>query len=199
MRVLAEIPPRSSPELRPGSLRRRELEEFGRLLEGLGAVRSVLALGAAGNRRAGALGLATTAAAVGTRAALLECDLEQPALAESLGLATAPGLHEYLTGAAESEAILSSAVLAGPGAGAATAPLVCVVAGRPVPEGDGERLLASDRFRHAVERLYESHELLVMCGPPSVAPLAGAAIACVTPADLDREPPVPVAGAVVQG
>jgi MinD-like ATPase involved in chromosome partitioning or flagellar assembly len=95
---------------------------------------------------------------------LLECELVEPGLAEALGLATAPGLHEYLRGIADSGEILKPVALAGPGSAGASEPLVCVVAGRPA--SDGAVLLDSERFRHAVTGLSDAYELLVIDGPP---------------------------------
>lgn len=129
MKVLAEIPARSSPDLRTGSLRRSDLQAYGGLLERLDGARCVLAVGS--NRRTVSLGLATTAVATGLRTALVECDLDTPSLADALGLANAPGLSEYLRGVADVDQILKPVVLVGPGSVDAVEPLVCVVAGRP--------------------------------------------------------------------
>lgn len=205
MRVLAEIPARSSSELRTGTLRRADLAVYGELLEELRPARSVLVTGDAPGRRGAAAGLAAAAAAAGTRTALLECELAEPGLAEALGLAVAPGLHEYLRGAADSAEILKPVALAGPGSAAASEPLVCVVAGRPAE--DGATLLDSERFRHAVSGLESAYELLVIDGPPParVAELfAAMAVAEVTLAWSERgmSPPSlpgPAAGLVVQG
>lgn len=204
MKVLAEIPARSSPDLRMGTLRRGDLTAFGGLLQKLDGARSVLMTGEASGRRQAAAGLAAAAAAAGTRTALLECDLADPGLADALGLATAPGLHEYLRGSAQVEEILKPVVLAGPGSAAATEPLVCVVAGRPA--SDGRALLASDDFRRAVEGLHAGYELLVIDGPPltdeyALEPLLGlvdASLACVPAAEARRKLPVPVTGLLVQ-
>jgi tyrosine-protein kinase Etk/Wzc len=206
VRILAEIPARPSPELRAGTLRRGDLEAYGGLLEEISAARSVLIAGAGAGRHGGAIGLAAAAAAAGTRTALLECELEEPALAEALGLATAPGLHEYLRGAAQAERILKPVALAGPGSGRAGDPLVCVVAGRPT--GDGATLLGSERFRQAVAGLRGAYELLVIDAPspaPDPAPLAAVAaeadtvLAWVEPDAAPPSLPVAVTGLVVQG
>jgi Mrp family chromosome partitioning ATPase len=162
--VLAEIPARS-PGLRPGTLRRGDLEAYRVLLDELAGARAVVVAGEAPERRGGALGLATAAAAAGRRTALLECDLAQPSLADTLGLANAPGLREYLRGQADAERILKPVALAGPGSGAAKDALVCVVAGRPGE--DAPALLGSERFRHAVRSLRDAYELLVIDGPPA--------------------------------
>jgi succinoglycan biosynthesis transport protein ExoP len=204
VKVLAEIPARSSPDLRMGTLRRGELTAFAGLLEKLGGARAVLMTGEAVGRRQAAAGLAAAAASAGIRTALLECDLADPGLADALGLANAPGLHEFLRGAAEVGEIVKPVVLAGPGAAAATEPLVCVVAGRPLP--DGWALLASDGFRRAIEGLRASYDLLVIDGPAladadalrSVLGLVDASLACVTAAEARRKLPVPVTGLVVQ-
>ncbi len=204
MKVLAEIPARSSSGLRMGTLRRGDLTAFGGLLEKLGGANVVLMTGGASGRRQAAAGLAAAAAAAGTRTALVECDLADPGLADALGLANAPGLHEYLRGGAEVEEILKPVVLAGPGSAAATEPLVCVVAGRPA--GDGAALFASDGFRRAIEGLRAGYDLLVIDGPPladeyalrSLLGLVDASLACVTAAEARHKLPVPVTGLVVQ-
>jgi protein-tyrosine kinase len=204
VKVLAEIPPPPPPGLRTGTLRRSDLEAFGGLLGELNGRRSVLITGEATGRRRASAGLAAAAAAAGARAALLECDLVEPGLAEALGLAIAPGLHEYLRGLVESEAILKPVVLAGPGSAEAIEPLVCVVAGRPA--ADPAELLASERFRHAALDLRSAYELLVIDGPPpgrEAELLAAMAVADATIAWVDRSEappslPAPVAGFLVQ-
>jgi Mrp family chromosome partitioning ATPase len=204
VKVLAEIPARTSPDLRTGTLRRADLTAFDGLLEKLGGACVVLMTGDASARRQASAGLATAATAAGTRTALLECDLGNPGLADALGLANAPGLHEFLRGGAEVGEILKPVVLAGPGSAAVTEPLVCVVAGRPAP--DGSALLASEGFRRAVEGLRASYELLVIDGPPmadehALRPLLGlvdASLACIPVSEARQEPPFPVTGLVVQ-
>lgn len=204
MRVLGEIPARPSSGLRTGTLRRADLKAYGSLLERLHPARSVLVTGEAPGRREAAAGLAAAAAAAGTSTALLECELAEPGLAEALGLALAPGLHEYLRGTAEVETILRPVVLAGPGSAGVSEPLVCVVAGRPV--GDGWALLASERFRQAIEGLRASYELVVIGGPSlhdesalgAVFRLVDATIACVEASNARRKLPLPVTGVVIQ-
>lgn len=205
MKVLAEIPARSSSELRAGTLRRADLAVYGGLLEELRPARSVLVTGEAPGRRGVAAGLAAAAAATGIRTALLECELVEPGLAEALGLAVAPGLHEYLRGTADAGAILKPVVLAGPGSAGASEPLVCVVAGRPAD--DGAALLGSERFRHVVAGLGGAYELLVIDAPPpdrEAELLAAMTVAEVTLVWSERGAsppslPAPAAGLVVQG
>jgi len=203
VKVLAEIPPRSSPELRTGTLRRADLEAFDGLLRELGPVRVVLLTGSRAIRREAAVGLATAAVAGGRRTALLECDLVEPWLADALGLARAPGLNEYLRGAVDTEDILKPVVLAGPGSAGAGEPLVCVVAGRP--SADGPRLLASDALSQALSGLRDAYELVVIDGPPvkdehslrALLGLADATIACFS-ASEPRSLPISVSGLVIQ-
>jgi Mrp family chromosome partitioning ATPase len=203
VRVLAEIPSRSSPELRAGTLRRGDLALFGGLLEGLRGCRVLLMTGSTPARRETAAGLAAAAAAAGTRTALLECDLADPGLADALGLSNAPGLHEHLRGGAGVGEILKPIVVAGPGSVAASEPLVCVVAGRPT--ADGARLLGSDAFAAALSGLRASYELVVIDGPPlgnehslrALLAQVDATIACLGPAD-PRDLPVSVTGLVIQ-
>jgi Mrp family chromosome partitioning ATPase len=198
VRVLGEIPARATPALRAGTLRRRDLEAFDRLLEELEGVRTVLAMGSA--KRPVALGLAIAAAARGVRTVLVECDLAEPTLAESLGLAVAPGLHEYLCGEVSAMRILKPVVLAGPGSANAADPLVCIAAGRPAD--DARALLASDAFSHVVDRLRSTYDLVVIDSPslPDVytLPQADLRIACVGPSESRQNLPVSADGVVIQ-
>jgi MinD-like ATPase involved in chromosome partitioning or flagellar assembly len=135
---------------------------------------------------------------------LLEADLAAPELADALGLSRSPGLHEFLLGEAEPPQILQALVLAGPASAPAVEPLACIVAGGPgsasVP------LLASERCRHAIERLRTAYDLLVIDGPgldrgpDGVRELAGlvdTTIACGGRREIPRRLPVPVAGLVI--
>ncbi len=204
MKVLAEIPARSSPDLRTGTLRRSDLEAFGKLLGELRDARAVLMAGEAPDRRQAAAGLAAVAAAGGTRTVLLECDLVEPGLADALGLAQAPGLHEHLRGVAAAADVLKPVVLAGPGSAGATEPLVCVVAGRP--SADGPRLLSSEAFGQALAGLRDAYELVVIDGPPfrdenslrALRTQVDSTIACIGPEDSRRRLPISVDGLVVQ-
>jgi Mrp family chromosome partitioning ATPase len=204
VRILAEIPPRSSPGLRAGTLRRGDLEVFDRLLEELHGARSVLMTGEGTVRRQVAVGLAAATAAAGTRTALLECDLVEPGLADALGLAAVPGLHEHLRGAADAQATLKPVALAGPGAAGVTEPLVCVVAGSPTP--DEPRLFASDEFARALSGLRAAYDFLVIDGPrldqgtslTLAMAHADMTVACLERGDSRRRLPIPVAGVVIQ-
>ncbi|HWM63793.1 MAG TPA: hypothetical protein VNP96_07385 [Solirubrobacterales bacterium] len=205
MRILGEIPSQAGPALRAGTLRRRDLAAFDGLREELGPAHTVLVTGDPARRQQAAVGLATAAAVGGTRTVLVECDLDEPALAEELGLAVAPGLGEYLRGEADAGRVLEPVVLAGPGSATASEPLVCVVAGRPVR--DGSALLESEGFRHVVAKLRGGYELVVFAGPASgedgalaaVAAESDATLACVGRSDPAPDLPVPLTGLVVEG
>lgn len=205
MRVLGEIPSQPSPSLRAGTLRRRDLEAFNALLEELRGARTVLVSGDATGKRSAAIGLAAAAAAAGTRTVLTECDLADPALAEALGLAAAPGLFDYLRGNAGSARILKPVALAGPGSGAALEPLVCIVAGRPTP--DGLALLESEAFRNAIAGLRDAYDFVVIEGPSaweddgSLAAVAAQADVTLICAGRSADVPnlaIPVTGLIVQ-
>lgn len=204
MKVLARIPARSSAPPRTGTLRRGELEAFAGLLGELGAARVVIVTGKGAGRRRAAVGLATAAASRGTSTALVECELTRPGLADELGLANAPGLHEHLRGDAAAELVLQPVVLAGPASAGASEPLVCVVAGRPTSEAPS--LFASDAFGRALAGLRAAYDLVVIDGPgleqwgslTMAMTRADATIACLAQADADLRLPVPVAGIVLE-
>lgn len=203
--VLAEIPATRAGSARPGSLGRAGLDAFAALARSFpGSPSALLASGGASSTVA--LGLATAAASEGRRVALVECDFATPVLATTLGLASAPGLHEYLRGEVEAPQILQSLVLAGPASARATAPLVCVVAGRP--SASTAALLATEDFHHAIEKLRRAYDLLVIDGPPlkgdedalkAVAARVDATLACGERGEIPKRLPVPVAGLVLQG
>lgn len=200
--VLVEIPAPSSPSARRGALGRAALAAYSNLAAMLAGSGSVLVTGSA--RAQLALGLAAAATADGRRTVLLECDLAEPALAAKLGLASGPGLHDYLRGEAESAEILQPLVLAGPASGRAVEPLVCIVAGEPEPQP--VTLLDSERCDHAIARLRRAYDLLVIAGPPlsedpdslhALAEHAGTTIAGGGRGEVPKRPPVQIDGLVL--
>jgi polysaccharide biosynthesis transport protein len=200
-RVLAEIPERR-PGSRPGTLSRGELEAFDRLAEALVGSKIVLTTGPTGS--AVALGLAAVSTVRGKRVALVECDLAEPVLAETLGVSPAPGLHEYIRDEAKPGEILQPLVPAGPASGGASEHLTCIVAGSPASAAGA--LLGSERCRHAVEMLRRAYELIVLDGPPlggdpnsveALAAVADTTLVCGRRRELPRHPPLPGAELVV--
>ncbi len=194
--VLAEISARLPGEPPTWRLRRADYEALASLLNALRGARAVLVTGDEEGKSAAAVGLATVATAAGRRTALLECDLESPSLAEAVGLAGAPGLHEYLRGEASARQILQPLVLAGPASGGASAPLTCVVAGAATP--NAATLVASNDFEHALLKLRNAYDFVVVDGPPlaagggslaAVAMQVDATLACVDRARLRRGKP----------
>ncbi len=200
--VLASISAVGAPGAgRPGVLRRGDLEALSALLRGLEGCRVLLVTGSTKSKPGAALGLGSAAVAAGGRAALVECDFNAPSLAAALGLSPTPGLHEYLAGQASAQQILQPALLTGPASGGAAAPLICVVAGAPSP--DGAQLVACEDFRHAVAKLRSAYELVVIDGPPtdqgreSLAALqaeADATLACLGLTESARRLPLSVTG-----
>lgn len=181
--ALARVPGGHGRQRAPGALNRAELEAFAGLRQAVGPSRVTLLTGARNGSRT-AIGLASAFVADGRSAVLVECDLARPQLASRLGLAHAPGLSDYLRQEAEARQILQAVVLAGPAAGHAVAPLVCIVAGAATSQAP--TLLASESFPHAVSRLRNAYDHVVLDGPPfdeelsllAVAPHADLRIAC---------------------
>lgn len=202
--VLAQISGRPPEGAGPGALRRGDMAAYGALLRRLDGSRTVLVTAETEEWSDAAVGLATAAVAAGRRTVLVECDLAKPRLAEELGLATAPGVGEYLRGEVEAQAILKPVVLTGPGSVGAGEPLVCVVAGRPAREAWG--LLASTGLRRMLSEIGAAYELTVLAGPPlrhptSLYPLADqvdSTIACVSRSRWRRRFPFPVTGLLVR-
>jgi Mrp family chromosome partitioning ATPase len=192
--VLAEISAPTPGESRAWSLRRADLDALAALRAPLAGRRVVLVCGA--EALVGAVALAGASSAAGERTALVECDFARPRLAADVGLAAEPGLHEYLRWEATAPGILQSLVLAGPAARGASAPLVCVAAGRPA--ADPETLTELESFRHALAKLRGAYDLTVLVGPPlevasggspeAVAAQADAVIAAASPQGLSGRP-----------
>jgi Mrp family chromosome partitioning ATPase len=162
--VLAEIAGPASGS-RVWSLRRDDLGQLEAVGERLGDYGAVLVSGDEAASAAVAIALAGTACAAGRTTALVDCDLAAPRLAAELGLAEAPGLHEYLRWEATPAQVVQPLALGGPAAGTAAEPLVCVCAGRAA--GDPRTLLGLQSFRHMAEKLRHAYDLVIFLGPPS--------------------------------
>lgn len=212
--ILAEISGPVAGTRGAWSLRGQDFERLGAVRERLGGHRVVLVTGADEPARVLAAALAGATAALGRRTALLDCDLARPRLAADLGLAQAPGLHEYLRWEATPPEILQPLMLAGP-ASAGASSLVCISAGRGA--SDPRTLLGLQSFRHMAAKLRSAYELVILAGPavdgggdslPALAAQADALLAAVVPGqpsgrqgrelrDVVRGLPVEPLGAVV--
>jgi receptor protein-tyrosine kinase len=164
--VLAEISGLPE-ETRAWSLRRADFESLGEVLPRLAGARVVLVSGEGELAPLAAIALSAASAAAGRRTILVECDLARPRLAAQIGLAAAPGLHEYLRWEAEPADVLQPVVLAGPAAAGAGEPLVCVCGGRPASKT--ETLLGLQSFAHMVAKLRAAYERVVIAAPPAAA------------------------------
>jgi Mrp family chromosome partitioning ATPase len=162
--VLAEIGTPASSTGRTWGLRRHDLEALGGVRERLGARKVVLITGAEEAAPTAAVALAGVAAAAGVPTAVVECDIEHPHLADDLGLAPAPGLHEYLRWEAQPAEIVQPLALAGSAASTEAGSLACVVAGRPSEKA--RTLLGLGSFRHMTAKLRNAYGLVVLLGPP---------------------------------
>lgn len=201
---------------RAWSLRREDFASLEQALPRLDGQRVVLVSGEGEAAPVAAIALAAAATSVGRRTILVECDLARPRLAAQVGLAAAPGLHEYLRWEAEPQDVIQPVVLGGPAASGQTEPLVCVCGGRPATKA--ETLLSLQSFAHMVEKLRGAYELVVLSGPSaveepgacaSVAQQAGVVVAglSASPTRRDRRGvraaisrlPVPALGAIAVG
>jgi Mrp family chromosome partitioning ATPase len=161
--VLARIagPPEGA---RAWSLRRGDFEALEKALPQVAAQRVVLVSGEREAAPVAAIAVAAAASASGRRTILVECDLAQPRLAAHVGIAAAPGLHEYLRWEAEPADVLQPIALGGSAADGSADPLACVCGGRPASKT--ETLLGLQSFAHMVEKLRAAYELVVLSGPP---------------------------------
>jgi Mrp family chromosome partitioning ATPase len=172
--VLAEVT--APADGRAWALRRADFASLTQLLPRL-AERRVVAVAGDGEATAvAAIAVAAATSAAGRRTIIVDCDLGRPRLAAHVGLAAAPGLHEYLRWEAEPQEILQPVVLAGSATAGATDPLVCVCGGRPASKA--ETLLGLQSFAHMIEKLRTAYELTLLLAPPALGePGAAAAVA----------------------
>ena len=160
--------------------------------DGINSIVVTSALAEEGKSTVAAL-LAQASAAAGHMTLLIECDLRRPVLAGRMGLATTPGLADYLAGRAEPQEILqqvrtnplvSPYQRNGNHVGADTAPLICITAGsdpRP-PE-----LLGSERFRTFLKEVSAVYEAIILDTGPllpvvdtlELVPLVDCVLLCV--------------------
>jgi Mrp family chromosome partitioning ATPase len=172
--LLAEVsgPPEGA---RAWSLRRADFEALEKALPQLQGQRVVSITGQREAAPVAAIALAAAASAKGRRTILVECDLAQPQLAAYVGLAAAPGLHEYLRWEAEPADVLQPVAVGGPAANGSADPLACVCGGRPASKT--ETLLGLQSFAHMVEKLRAGYELVLLSGPPLLEEPGSMAIA----------------------
>ncbi|MFL5873535.1 MAG: hypothetical protein ACJ75T_08690 [Solirubrobacterales bacterium] len=210
--LLAEI---SGPvDGRAWALRRSDFAATREALPSLSGQRVLAVVGEGEAPAIAAISLAAAAAATGRATILVECDLASPRLAGYVGLAAAPGLHEYLRWEAEPRDVLQPVSLAGSGAGDGTERLVCFAAGRPAAKA--VTLLGLQSFAHMVAKLRGAYELVLLLTPPvhsepaaclAVAAQANATVAGVIAAEASgrggrelraavRRLPVPVLGVI---
>lgn len=161
--VLAEISGPAADRTRVFSLRRDDYGRLAELHESLAARRCLLVTGADGAAATVAIAIAGASCAAGRRVVLVDCDLEQPRLAAELGMAEAPGVHEYLRWEASAPEVLQPIVLAGSASAGATAPLAFIGAGAQA--GSAGVLLGLQSFRHMAAKLRSAYELVVLAGP----------------------------------
>jgi len=175
--VLAEVAGPAGD--RAWALRRSDFASLTALLPRLAECRVVAVASEGEAATVAALAAAAAASASGRRTILVDCDLAHPRLAAHVGLAAAPGLHEYLRWEAEPQAILQPVVLAGSATASGADPLVCVCGGRPASKA--ETLLGLQSFAHMVEKLRAAYELTLLVAPPVASePAAAEAVAAVS-------------------
>lgn len=149
----------------------REMSAYRRIATAIGlggddSPRTLAVLGAAdgGSADTVALGVAAAAHEIGLRVLLVEADLADPSLADTLGVEEAPGLRDYLGGTAGPRDVLRT--VRTEVAGSAVA-LVCLPAGERT--ADGPTTIAGPRFEELVERLPRVYDLVVIEAPPVLA------------------------------
>lgn len=203
LKVLAELSGPAADGGRAWSLRRADFESLRGALPRLTAQQVVLVSGEGEAPLRSAVAVAAAAAASGRRTILVECDVVAPELAGALGLAPAPGLHEYLRWEAQPQEVLQPVALGGPAANGEPGPLVCIAAGRPA--GNPDTLLGLQSFAHMVEKLRGAYDSVVLAGPPAasepgpamaVARLADAVLAGLPATDLGGRSGRPVRAAI---
>jgi receptor protein-tyrosine kinase len=134
--------------------------------------RSIIVTSAAGEegKTTVAGSLAFAMASAGKRTLLVDCDLRQPTLASRLGVEAAPGMSEFLAGAATPQEIINPITFDGfsRGAGAdanrSPFPLVVIPAGEP--NANSAELLGSSTFREFLQQVSETYDVVVIDSSP---------------------------------
>ncbi len=114
--------------------------------------------------------LAFAMATAGKRTLLVDCDLRQPALASRLGVEPAPGMSEFLSGAASPQEIIKPISFSGaswnngdwPDGGSVS--LVMIPAG--TPNSHSAELLGSSKFREFLQQVLEAYDVVVFDSSP---------------------------------
>lgn len=143
-----------------------------------------------------AAALAFSAATIGRRTLLLECDLRRPILAARFGLRAGPGLADYLNREATPKEILQviSTAPAQNGSQPVTAgQLVCIVAGTPTDRTD--ELLSSVGFQELLGEIGSAYDLVVIDSAPvlpvadtlEIVPLVDGVVLCVRARQTTRD------------
>lgn len=148
-----------------------------------------------------AASLAWSSVLAGKRTLLVECDFRRPDFAERMGLASEPGLTDYLARRAQPAEIIQTVRVAAEdfnGAnGSVSAPktggLVCITAGTPSPEPT--ELLGSERFRDFLTGVSDAYDLVILDSSPllsvadtlEVLPNVDAVLLCVRSSRTTRE------------
>jgi len=158
-----ELPP---PEAEAFRMLRGRLRHY----EGDQEIISVLVTSAAARdgKSTVAWNLAVTAASVGSRTVLLECDFHQPTLAKRRGLRPAPGLSDLLTGGKTDRIVQHISVAGGVNGEAPKRQLDVVVAGDKPPSP--LELMESEEMADLVDHFTaELYDLVIIDAPPLVS------------------------------
>jgi capsular exopolysaccharide synthesis family protein len=136
-----------------------------RYFEADGMVKSVLITSGAAKdgKSTVAWNLALTAASVGSKAILLECDFHQPTLATRRGLRRVPGLSELLTG--KTDLVVQHVPVASSSNGQDPGRQLDVVVAGTRPPNPLE-LMESTEMAALIEHLNREYDLIVMDTPP---------------------------------
>jgi Mrp family chromosome partitioning ATPase len=120
-----------------------------------------------------ALGLGAAACRRGATVIVVEADLRRPAFEQLLGLASGPGLSEYLAGAASPRDVIRVVPIADSDAPDESGrSFICVPAGHR--RSEPVELLSEARFRALGEQLLRVYDLVIYDTPPLLAaPEAG--------------------------
>ena len=111
---------------------------------------------AAEGKTSTAIQLAVNMASTGRKKVLLlDMDLRKPSIATEMGVASGPGLSEFLSGSVSREMILRNSVVPG---------LSVIVGGKSL--SSPADMLAGEKFRSLLRELRENYDLVILDTPP---------------------------------